>query len=115
MSEEIRLIEERPTIRRPLSLIGDHAYAASWLSVEVREYSKTQKGKSSQERRERRVFILRDDGRLFDQDGRISWYMVGRSIRFKQDDLDSLVERGYHPAQPFGSLGGDSCRDSMEA
>jgi len=67
--EEITLIDKvSSAIRRPLTLIDGEAYAATWLPVHVK-VGDSQKGKT--ERTERRLFIPRRDGRLFDDKGKL--------------------------------------------
>ena len=67
--EEVTLIDKASSaIRRPLTLINGEAYATTWLPVRVK-VADSQKRET--ERTERRLFVLRKDGRLFDDKGRL--------------------------------------------
>jgi hypothetical protein len=60
---EITLMDQAPQIIcRPLTLIDDHAYAASWLWAEVKSYD------PPEVIQELRVVIIRDDGKLLNLD-----------------------------------------------
>jgi hypothetical protein len=70
--EEIDVLDAAPaTIRRPLTLVGGHAYAATWVSVRVTEYvSKDKLGNRVQHKTpvvsdKRALVVVRDDGALF--------------------------------------------------
>ena len=66
------LDEQPPTLTRPLQLLGGHGHAAAWLWVKttVTERLDSRSGyivrvDPPEERTERRLFIVRDDGTIF--------------------------------------------------
>ncbi len=75
-ASQVEILERPPLVmRRPLSLIDGHAYAAAWLDVRVtHRFHKDTQGKLrpiSPPRvvEEKRLFIVRDDGVLFGEPG----------------------------------------------
>ena len=93
MNEHIELLDHLPsTMRRPLTLIDGISYAATWLPVQVTCKEKTEDGKTKDvTRNERRLFILRDDGKLFDREG---------NLFNKTEEDEQLGVEIYLPAIP---------------
>lgn len=68
----IKLLDNAPaTIRRPLCIVGEHAYAATWLYVEKTETEELDRSGNiitlnpPRITKERTLFSVRDDGRIF--------------------------------------------------
>jgi hypothetical protein len=73
---QVRLLNDPPhTLARPLAILGDRAYAATWLWVEV-TYCETMDKNGVITRHapplvvtEQRLFVVRDDGKVFGDGG----------------------------------------------
>lgn len=87
----VELLETEPyTLRRPLSLLGEHAYAATWLHVRVTKTETANKAGEIVrldppiEVNERRLFVVRDDGRLYGDGGDASFDALGADVRLPE-------------------------------
>jgi Domain of unknown function (DUF3854) len=72
----VELLDESPlTMRRPLALLNGHAYGAIWPHVRITETEATTKDgtiiklPSPYVKTEQRLFVVRDDGRVFGDGG----------------------------------------------
>jgi hypothetical protein len=81
---------EPPTLRRPLALIGGRAYAAAWLHVRVTRSDEVTKAGELvrfdplRVTLERRLFVVRDDGRVFGEDADAPWAELGLEVRLPE-------------------------------
>jgi hypothetical protein len=103
---------EPPALRRPLALIGGRAYAAAWLHVRVtKEDEVTKAGElvrldPPRVTIERRLFVVRDDGRTFGEGGDAPLEELGLEVHLPEipppEKLWSAhgvtaYRRGYRP------------------
>ncbi len=109
----IKLLEEPPKImRRPLCIINDRAYLATWLWAEVTvTESVNNKGEIIKYqppivKKELRLFVIRDDGEIFDDGCNSSMEKLGFDVHLPEippcDQLLSVngaksYKRGYRP------------------
>jgi hypothetical protein len=90
----VRLLDDAPlTIRRPLSIIGEHSYAAAWIYIEKTETEGMDKSGNivyynpARVTNEKALFIVRDDGRIYGPGA--------------DDPIDALGVTVYLPEAPF--------------
>ncbi len=88
---QVELLRGEPlALRRPLALIGEHAYAATWLQVRVtRTEGLTRNGELVRYNPpvvtvERRLFVVRDDGRVFGEGGHAPLGELGLEVRLPE-------------------------------
>jgi hypothetical protein len=81
---------EPPVLRRPLALIEGRAYAAAWLHVRVTRSDEVTKAGElvrldpPRVTLERRLFVVRDDGRIFGEDGDEPLDQLGLEVRLPE-------------------------------
>jgi len=107
----VELLDEVPAeMRRPLSMIGDHAYAAAWLPCRVTETEReTAKGdviilNPPEIRDEIRLFVVRDDGVIFGEGGDQTLDELGFVVTLPEvpparDTLTTRAAKGYRAGE----------------
>jgi Domain of unknown function (DUF3854) len=87
----VELLDERPSeIRRPMMLVGGHAYTATWLYVKTTVTESLDKSGNiikhnpPVETTGQRMFIIRDDGAIFGEGGTYPIEELGINIRLSE-------------------------------
>src|SRR5690606_3916061 len=93
----VELLPDAPaTIARPLALVDGRAYAATWLWARTTVTEKVVKGQivrlaSPEVTTARRLFVIRDDGRVFGDGGDASLEELGLQVHLPEIPPDSKL------------------------
>jgi hypothetical protein len=94
-------------MQRPLSLLDGHGYAATWLYCRVTRTETTNRNgeivalNPPQVTDERRLFVVRDEGKVFGEGGDAPMADLGVSVHLAEVELETGAEpRASSPTSP---------------